>query len=97
MLKFKLSIFFAFIFFGVSNHILAQNSRLEILFAKSAEIIKLKNIEVTKLIGDVAMKQDGTFLNCDSALFYGLENTFYMDFYILNSSICIFIRILFIF
>jgi lipopolysaccharide export system protein LptA len=74
MLKLKLSIFFAIILFGISNHIVAQNSRLEILFAKSAEIIKLKNVEVTKLIGDVAMKQDGTFLNCDSALFYGLEN-----------------------
>jgi lipopolysaccharide export system protein LptA len=52
----------------------AQKSRLEILFAKSAEIIKYKNAEVTKLIGEVKMKQDGTLLSCDSALFYGLEN-----------------------
>ncbi|MFY8021285.1 MAG: OstA-like protein [Bacteroidia bacterium] len=74
MLNFRLRLIFAILFSIILNSLFAQNSRLEILFAKSAEIIKYKNAEVTKLIGDVQMKQEGTFLNCDSALFFGLEN-----------------------
>lgn len=74
MLNLKIRVFITIICLTAFGNVFAQKSRLEIIFAKSAEIIKYQNAEVTKLIGDVQMKQEGTFLNCDSALFFGLDN-----------------------
>ena len=54
----------------LSNLIWAQKSPIEIVSAKTAEIVNIKGSELTKLIGAVALKQSGTFLYCDSALFY---------------------------
>ena len=52
----------------------AQKSPIEIVSAGSAEIVTNKGNEMTKLIGNVALKQASTFLYCDSALFYEREN-----------------------
>jgi len=57
-----------------TSFIWAQKSPIEIVSAKTAEIVNIKGSELTKLIGEVALKQSGTMLYCDSALFYEKSN-----------------------
>jgi lipopolysaccharide export system protein LptA len=52
----------------------AQKSPIEIVSAASAEIQTNKGNEMTKLIGNVALKQASTIMYCDSALFFEREN-----------------------
>jgi lipopolysaccharide export system protein LptA len=48
--------------------------KVEILGAKNFEFIKSSGRNVSKLIGDVQLKQKRTFMYCDSALIFETEN-----------------------
>lgn len=53
----------------------AQSSgKVEILGAQNFEFLKSNQRNVSKLIGDVRLKQQKTLMNCDSALLYETEN-----------------------
>ena len=49
-------------------------SKVEILGANNFEYIKTGAIQISKLIGNVKMKQQNTLMYCDSALLYETEN-----------------------
>lgn len=73
----KLSLYFLILFFfGLNQSLLfAQASqKVEILSAKNFEYIKLQDKNVSKLIGNVKLKQQDTYMDCDSALIYETEN-----------------------
>jgi lipopolysaccharide export system protein LptA len=51
-----------------------QKGKVEILGANSFEYLKTGNTNISKLIGNVRLKQEDTYMNCDSALIYDKEN-----------------------
>jgi hypothetical protein len=44
-----------------------QKGKVEILGANSFEYLKTGNTNISKLIGNVRLKQEDTYMNCDSA------------------------------
>ena len=70
----RILFFFSLVhFFGTS--ILAQSKgRVEILGADNFEFIKSGSKNVSKLIGNVRLKQQTTLMYCDSALIFDSEN-----------------------
>ncbi len=53
-----------------------NQQRLDIIDADVLRYDKKLGNKVRRLIGDVVLKQDSTYLYCDSAYMYELENSF---------------------
>jgi len=76
MKSIKFSLLFSFLFSLIFFQVKAQKLRqIEIIQAGSLEGSKENSVELRRLVGDVIFKQDDTFLYCDSALFYEVQNT----------------------
>ncbi|MCG9879392.1 MAG: hypothetical protein MH472_02225 [Bacteroidia bacterium] len=66
------SLFFLYLILG---QISAQNkNKVEILGAQNFEYLKLGNKNISKLIGNVQLKQQNTLMFCDSSLIFESEN-----------------------
>jgi len=75
MLKVKRNIILFLFLLGLGQSILAQKKeRVEILGAENFEYLKTTDRNISKLIGNVKLKQQNTFMYCDSALLYESEN-----------------------
>lgn len=58
-----------------TGHLVAQGKdRVEILSAGNFEYVKINGRDISKLIGNVKLKQSRTFMYCDSALIFEDEN-----------------------
>lgn len=64
-----------FVFLLLPQFLLAQqNDQVEILGARNFEYIKSGDNNISKLIGNVRLKQTNTYMDCDSALIYEKDN-----------------------
>ena len=64
-----------FVFLVFSNQISAQTkNKVEIIAAQNFEYLKVGDRNISKLIGNVQLKQQNTLMYCDSALIYETEN-----------------------
>ncbi|MDD3876893.1 MAG: OstA-like protein [Bacteroidales bacterium] len=68
-----LSLFLIFFTFGIYAQ---RPTQVELVKANTLEFDKLLNKEVRRLIGDVVLKHDNTFMYCDSAYLYAETNNF---------------------
>jgi hypothetical protein len=58
-----------FVFLVFSNQISAQTkNKVEIIAAQNFEYLKVGDRNISKLIGNVQLKQQNTLMYCDSAL-----------------------------
>jgi lipopolysaccharide export system protein LptA len=75
-MRYKVFYFLLLLILGSTrNYLMAQGSaKVEILAAQNFEFLKLQDKNVSKLIGNVKLKQQDTYLDCDSALIYETEN-----------------------
>jgi len=62
--------------FGISFLYAQKNTKIELIKANSLEFDKSLNKEVRRLIGNVVLKHDETFMYCDSAYLYSETNRF---------------------
>ncbi len=73
------NLLFSFLSVLIFHSVAAQGGRLEIISANSFQFSQRNGVKVTKLIGNVKLKQESTILSCDSA--YKFDETNYLEAY----------------
>jgi lipopolysaccharide export system protein LptA len=73
-MKKYISLLIYIVFLTVTQNVMAQGNKIEVINANTFEMEMRGNKKVKKLIGEVQLKQDGTILRCDSAYLFDETN-----------------------